>query len=319
MSADMDTETPPNAMHSLNLDARQRAMLKAMGTPVWWPVAEAHPPASTGVEAFEGKPKTAANISTGTSAESHFHQKSSAHPAATPLTAPLPGQSTAPRRAPHAAPPAPVAALAPAPAPTVSRPVVDDMGWAELTEAINTCQACGLCKGRQRAVPGSGDTQATWMIVGEAPGEQEDKQGQPFVGPAGQLLDAMLDAMGLQRDKGVYIANVIKCRPPHNRNPEPAEVAQCQPYLRRQIELVQPKLILALGRFAAQSLLAGVVPDVERLPLGKLRGQVYQVAGRPVVVSYHPAYLLRSPAEKGKAWADLCLAMEHLGVNPLDA
>ena len=186
------------------------------------------------------------------------------------------------------------------------------MDWAELTEAINTCQACGLCKGRQRAVPGSGDTQATWMIVGEAPGEQEDREALPFVGPAGQLLDAMLAAMGLQRDQGVYIANVIKCRPPHNRNPEPAEVAQCQPYLQRQIELVQPKLILALGRFAAQSLLAGVVPDVERLPLGKLRGQVYQVAGRPVVVSYHPAYLLRSPAEKGKAWADLCLAMETL-------
>jgi DNA polymerase len=162
-----------------------------------------------------------------------------------------------------------------------------------------------------------GNRQARWMIVGEAPGEQEDKQGLPFVGPAGQLLDAMLAAMGLTREADVYIANVIKCRPPHNRNPEPAEVAQCRPYLQRQIELVQPDLILALGRFAAQTLLAGVLPDVDKLPLGKLRGQVYRVDGRPVVVSYHPAYLLRSPAEKGKAWADLCLAMEALGHNPL--
>ena len=321
MSADMDTAPSANAVHSLNLDARQRAMLKAMGTPVWWPMAdvhqaEVHPPAPTAVETSEDSPKTAANTSTNTSTEANFHHEFSAKPAATPLTAPPPAQSATPRRA---APPVPVAAVASGPAPAVSRPVVHDMDWAELTDAINTCQACSLCKGRQRAVPGSGDTQATWMIVGEAPGEQEDREGLPFVGPAGQLLDAMLAAMGLQRDQGVYIANVIKCRPPHNRNPEPAEVAQCQPYLQRQIELVQPKLILALGRFAAQSLLAGVVPDVERLPLGKLRGQVYQVAGRPVVVSYHPAYLLRSPAEKGKAWADLCLAMEHLGVNPLDA
>jgi DNA polymerase len=162
-----------------------------------------------------------------------------------------------------------------------------------------------------------GNRQARWMIVGEAPGEQEDKQGLPFVGPAGQLLDAMLAAMGLTREADVYIANVIKCRPPHNRNPEPAEVAQCRPYLQRQIELVQPDLILALGRFAAQTLLAGVVPDVDKLPLGKLRGLIHRVDGRPVVVSYHPAYLLRSPAEKGKTWADLCLAMEALGHNPL--
>jgi DNA polymerase len=297
MSADMDTAASPDAVHTLNLDARQRAMLKAMGTPVWWPVAEQVKAVPNATQAAEPAPKFAANNSTNTSAEAVFAHKLAAKPVGSPL----------------------VAATLPASAPAAIRPTVDDMDWTELTEAINTCQACGLCKGRQRAVPGSGDTQATWMIVGEAPGEQEDREGLPFVGPAGQLLDAMLAAMGLQRDQGVYIANVIKCRPPHNRNPEPAEVAQCQPYLQRQIELVQPKLILALGRFAAQSLLAGVVPDVERLPLGKLRGQVYQMAGRPVVVSYHPAYLLRSPAEKGKAWADLCLAMEHLGVNPLDA
>jgi DNA polymerase len=214
----------------------------------------------------------------------------------------------------------PVAPPAPQASPTATHTdgtAIATLDWDALTDAIQSCQACGLCQGRQRAVPGMGNRSARWMIVGEAPGEQEDKQGLPFVGPAGQLLDAMLAAMGLTREADVYIANVIKCRPPHNRNPEPAEVAQCRPYLQRQIELVQPDLILALGRFAAQTLLAGVVPDVDKLPLGKLRGQVYRVDGRPVVVSYHPAYLLRSPAEKGKTWADLCLAMEALGHNPL--
>ena len=194
---------------------------------------------------------------------------------------------------------------------------VADMDWDTLTDTIAHCQACGLCQGRRQAVPGTGHRQARWMVVGEAPGEQEDKQGLPFVGPAGQLLDAMLAAMHLGRENDVYIANVLKCRPPHNRNPEPAEVARCQPYLRRQIALVQPGLILAMGKFAAQTLLAGVVPDVERLPLGKLRGQVYMAAGIPVVVTYHPAYLLRNPADKAKVWDDLCLAMQHAHHNPL--
>jgi DNA polymerase len=271
------------ALHSLHLDERQRAMLAAMGTPVWWPEAIAEVTAAAATE---------------TIAEP-------ARPAHAPRTVP------ATRPAPAVAP------LAhPAAAPTAD-PAIATLGWDALTEAIQSCQACGLCQGRQRAVPGMGNRSARWMIVGEAPGEQEDKQGLPFVGPAGQLLDAMLAAMGLTREADVYIANVIKCRPPHNRNPEPAEVAQCRPYLQRQIELVQPDLILALGRFAAQTLLAGVVPDVDKLPLGKLRGQVYRVDGRPVVVSYHPAYLLRSPADKGKTWADLCLAMDALGYNPL--
>lgn len=291
------TVDPMTALHSLHLDERQRAMLATMGTPVWWP--EAVPPtAAPEVEPAPAQPTLADRP-----------------PVVVAQPVALPGP-TAQRAATVRPAQAPAPQASPAAAHTDGTAIAT-LDWDALTDAIQSCQACGLCQGRQRAVPGMGNRQARWMIVGEAPGEQEDKQGLPFVGPAGQLLDAMLAAMGLTREADVYIANVIKCRPPHNRNPEPAEVAQCRPYLQRQIELVQPDLILALGRFAAQTLLAGVVPDVDKLPLGKLRGQVYRVDGRPVVVSYHPAYLLRSPAEKGKTWADLCLAMEALGHNPL--
>lgn len=188
------------------------------------------------------------------------------------------------------------------------------MGWAELQQAVAGCQACDLCQSRKNTVFGVGDTQARWLVVGEAPGENEDLQGEPFVGAAGQLLDNMLKALGLHRagsgEQGVYIANVLKCRPPANRNPQPAEVRQCEPYLRRQVELLQPQIILALGRFAVQSLLQATVPDVAAIPLGKLRGQVHSYQGVPVVVSYHPAYLLRTPQDKAKAWADLCLALD---------
>jgi DNA polymerase len=154
---------------------------------------------------------------------------------------------------------------------------------------------------------GVGHPQAQWMIVGEAPGEQEDRQGEPFVGPAGQLLDNMLRAIGLTRGEAgparqVFIANTLKCRPPKNRNPEPAETAQCAPFLERQIALVRPRIILAMGRFAAQALLASDEP------LGRLRGRVHQYRGVPVVVTYHPAYLLRTPTDKARAWEDLCLA-----------
>ncbi|MGB4061369.1 MAG: uracil-DNA glycosylase [Burkholderiaceae bacterium] len=291
-----DPVDPMTALHSLHLDERQRAMLAAMGTPVWWP--EAVPP--TAAPEVEPPPTLADR------------------PPAVATQPVTPPATTAQRPTPVRPAPAPAPQASPTAAHTDGTAIAT-LDWDALTHTIQSCQACGLCQGRQRAVPGMGHRQARWMIVGEAPGEQEDKQGLPFVGPAGQLLDAMLAAMGLTREADVYIANVIKCRPPHNRNPEPAEVAQCRPYLQRQIELVQPDLILALGRFAAQTLLAGVVPDVDKLPLGKLRGQVYRVDGRPVVVSYHPAYLLRSPAEKGKTWADLCLAMEALGHNPLAA
>jgi len=176
------------------------------------------------------------------------------------------------------------------------------MDWTELRETVAACQACKLCEGRTNTVFGVGDERADWLVVGEAPGENEDLQGEPFVGQAGKLLDNMLRALGLARGKGVYIANVLKCRPPHNRNPEPDEVAQCEPFLRRQVELLQPRIILAMGRFAVQSLL-----DTQE-PIGKLRGKVHEYNGVPVVVTYHPAYLLRNLPDKAKAWADLCLA-----------
>jgi DNA polymerase len=189
-----------------------------------------------------------------------------------------------------------------APQPLAARPALDGMDWEALAETVAGCRACKLCSSRRNTVFGVGDRQADWLIVGEAPGENEDLQGEPFVGQAGQLLDNMLRALGLDRTSNVYIANVLKCRPPGNRNPEPEEVAQCEPFLRRQVELLQPRIILAMGRFAVQSLLQ------TQEPIGKLRGRAHQYNGVPVVVTYHPAYLLRNLPDKAKAWADLCLA-----------
>ena len=174
--------------------------------------------------------------------------------------------------------------------------------WDALREAVNTCTRCKLHLTRTQGVLGVGDPRADWLIVGEAPGADEDAQGEPFVGQAGRLLDAMLASINLQRGNNVYIANVLKSRPPGNRNPEPDEVAACMPYLLKQIELLQPKIILALGRFAAQSLL-----DTKN-SIASLRGQVHQFQGVPLIVSYHPAYLLRTLTDKARAWEDLCLA-----------
>ena len=182
--------------------------------------------------------------------------------------------------------------------------VIARLDWAALEQRVSGCTDCQLCNGRTQTVFGVGDRQAEWMLVGEAPGENEDLQGEPFVGQAGKLLDNMLAAVGLARGRNVFIANVLKCRPPGNRNPEPEEVAQCEPYLRRQIALIQPKLIVVLGRFAAQSLLRTTTP------IGKLRGTVHSYEGIPVVVTYHPAYLLRTLSDKARAWEDLCLARE---------
>jgi DNA polymerase len=193
-----------------------------------------------------------------------------------------------------------------------------------LHQAISQCTACGLCQTRKQTVFGTGtqpDAAATGvdvMIVGEAPGEQEDKQGLPFVGAAGQLLDQMLTALGLSRQAEggpqgtVFIANVLKCRPPDNRNPTTEEIAQCLPYLQRQIELARPKVLLALGRFGAQALLSDQMPDVEATPLGKLRLKTHQYQGTTLVVTFHPAYLLRNPVAKAQVWADLCLALSLL-------
>lgn len=186
--------------------------------------------------------------------------------------------------------------------PAATTPSVAELGWDELRARVADCERCRLCEKRTNTVFGVGDERADWMLVGEAPGENEDKQGEPFVGQAGKLLDNMLRALALKRGENVYIANVIKCRPPGNRNPEPDEVARCEPYLQRQVALVKPKLIVALGRFAAQTLLK---TDGS---IASMRGRVHQYEGVPVIVTYHPAYLLRSLQDKAKAWSDLCLA-----------
>ena len=176
------------------------------------------------------------------------------------------------------------------------------MGWAELKATVAACTACGLRKSCTQTVFGVGDEQADWLLVGEAPGAEEDARGEPFVGQAGKLLDAMLAGIGLKRGEDVYIANVLKCRPPGNRNPEAAEVARCSPFLLRQVELIRPRLILAMGRFACQTLLA---TDAS---IGSLRGRTHRYQGVPLIVTYHPAYLLRNLPDKAKAWEDLCFA-----------
>ncbi|MFT3666824.1 uracil-DNA glycosylase [Piscinibacter sp.] len=211
----------------------------------------------------------------------------------------------------------PVAAPQPAPEPAPEPAArhratgVEAMDWPALREAVVACRACKLCEGRRQTVFGVGNTSAHWMIVGEAPGEQEDRQGEPFVGKSGQLLDNMLRAVGLTRAEAdaahqVYIANTLKCRPPGNRNPEPEELAQCEPFLIRQIELIRPRIILAMGRFAVQSLLRS------HEPIGRLRSRVHRYHDVPLIVTYHPAYLLRNLEDKAKAWDDLCLALQTL-------
>lgn len=294
---------------SLQLDARQRAMLGEMGIRLWAPVPPR--PAAPAVDA----------------------ERAAAVPRPAPSSAPTPVPAQRPERT-VARPPVAAPVAVPATTPALAPPPagIEAMDWAELQAAVAHCRACGLCEGRTQTVFGVGSQRADWMVVGEAPGEQEDRRGEPFVGPAGQLLDQMLAAIGLSRQaeitldsgaastsqasaegqndsqkpmrRGVYIANVLKCRPPGNRNPQPDEIAQCEPYLRRQVALVQPKVILAMGRFAVQSLLNTTEP------IGRLRGRVHHYAGVPVVVTYHPAYLLRALPEKAKAWQDLCLARQ---------
>jgi uracil-DNA glycosylase len=259
----------------------QRALLGAMGITVWLPVAPADSNAAAPT------------------------------PPRDPSRRPAAGAEDALPIAPRAA----AVPAAPNGAPDAGRSARDieiaALDWQALRERVAACRACRLCEGRTQTVFGVGNLQARCMIVGEAPGEKEDLQGEPFVGAAGQLLDRMLHAIGLTRAaaepaRQVYIANTLKCRPPRNRNPEPDELALCSAYLHRQIELVQPRLLLAMGRFAVQTLLDSSEP------IGKLRGRVHRWQDRPVVVTYHPAYLLRNPADKARAWADLCLAAAHL-------
>jgi uracil-DNA glycosylase len=186
---------------------------------------------------------------------------------------------------------------------------VAHMNWTELKSSVADCVKCGLCKGRTNTVFGVGDERAKWLFIGEGPGRNEDQQGEPFVGQAGKLLDNMLLAMGLKRGENAYIANIVKCRPTddngRDRPPTPEEAVACMSYLQRQIALIQPTVLVALGKTAALSLLA-LDPET---PVSKLRGTVHRYADRPLVVTYHPAYLLRTMVDKKKAWADLCLAM----------
>ena len=191
--------------------------------------------------------------------------------------------------------------------PSVAREArIAKMDLPALKAAVSACTACALHRGRTQTVFGVGDEQADWLLVGEAPGAEEDQQGEPFVGQAGQLLDAMLAAIEQTRGTNLYIANVLKCRPPGNRNPDPAEVAQCAPHLARQIELIRPRLILAMGRFAAQTLLG---TDAS---IASLRGRLHTCQGVPLIVTYHPAYLLRTPTDKAKAWQDLLFAVNTM-------
>ena len=221
------------------------------------------------------------------------------------------------------APESPTADAAPATALQASEPVIvrglpkvppldaralqiASLEWPQLRESVAGCVACPLHKGRNKTVFGVGDEAADWLFVGEGPGAEEDVKGEPFVGQAGKLLDNMLGAIKLKRGHNVYIANVVKCRPPGNRNPEPGEAAQCEPYLHRQIALIKPKLIVALGKVAAVNLLK------RDAAVASMRGKIHRYQGIPLIVTYHPAYLLRSLPEKAKAWVDLCFAVETM-------
>lgn len=280
---------------SLNLDTRQRAMLEAMGVMLWQPLAVDEPIA---------KIATVTKTAPENSATHAIHQRPVAR-SEQKFTAQAPSQA-APK------------SLAPSPA--IDMTPVATLDWPALQTTVASCQACGLCQGRKTTVFGTGAEQTRWLVVGDAPSEADDALGQPFADApgqlTGQLLDNMLKAVGLARngtgEQAVFITHALKCRPPANRNPQADEIAQCEPYLRRQVALIQPHIILALGRVAAQSLLQASLPEVATLPLGKLRGQVHRYQGVPVVVSYPPAYLLRAPQDKAKAWADLCLAMDVL-------
>lgn len=293
-----------------DLDERQRAMLAEMGVRVWWPQAAAADMSPPG--ALSTTPAAA------TSATSDAPALGAVKPSvAAPAPAmPTPAQvNTAPA---HASPSSAPSAARPVPgAPAQAVEVVagqaladgvDTMDWTKLQATVAACGACDLCGHRQKPVFGVGDVQADWMVVGDPQAEAEGQHGEPFVGQASQLLDNMLKAVGLNRqaqgEGGVYITSSLKCRLPPGRNPSPQELATCAPYLARQVALVQPKVILVMGRFSVQSVLQSTEP------LGKLRGQVHRYQGVPVVVTYHPDALLRNPADKAKAWADLLLALK---------
>jgi len=226
----------------------------------------------------------------------------------TPVHSPItdPPTPTPAQAVPSEAPAGPARRKAPELPPAAAIEGIDGMDWDSLRNAVRECRRCGLCEQRKQAVFGVGNPSAPWLFVGEGPGADEDEQGEPFVGQAGKLLDSMLAALGLQRGRETYIANVVKCRPPGNRVPAPEEAAACAPFLDRQVDLIQPRLIVALGRTAAIRLTGA------EMSLASLRGRVHAYRGIPLVITYHPAYLLRNLPDKSKAWEDLLLARRTL-------
>ena len=292
---------------SLDLDDRQRAMLQEMGLRVWMPVRAVAP--LSGLEDplyVEATPAPAV--------ASAVSQAAAALPAAAPTArAPLPGTAARPAQA--------IEGLVPAPPPQVLSTAVPPGGNApaDLAQEITACQACRLCQGRRAPVfdAAAAAQRADWLVVGDPPEAADEQAGRPFAGPAGELLGNMLRALGLKgpqdgevadASQRAYLTSVVKCRSADAGPPELAELAACHGYLQRELALVRPRVILALGRAPALSLLQGSLPEAVSLPLGQLRGRIHRVQGVPLVVSYPPAYLLRNQADKARAWADLCLA-----------
>ena len=287
---------------SLDLDERQRAMLQEMGVRVWLPEALVDAPLVAEVPVAAPAPPSSAQAPLASAIENRAVSAIS-----TGATA---------RKASKIQVPDKTVAVA---APAGLADGIADMDWPTLAHTIANCQACQLCTGRRSPVFGAANAprQADWLVVGEPPEDAEERLGAPFADQAGQLLDNMLKAVGVSRrdaqssgSTAAYVTNVVKCRPAVVRNPEPQELAICESFLRREVVLVQPKVILAMGRFAAQTLLRDSLPEVASIPLGKLRGQIYRYQGIPVVVTYHPSYLLRTQQDKARAWADLCLALD---------
>jgi len=284
------------------VSTRREAVLREMGlAPLWRLRSAADDAVVAGVEAAEPSPlEEARPVGVSVTATGPSRAGSAGAGAMSTSARPSPVRQYLPQ-----APSVSAAEPAPDSGPLVDparRERIAGLDWEQLEADIRECRACRLCEKRKQAVPGVGDRQAQWMLVGEGPGAEEDQRGEPFVGAAGKLLEAMLAAIGLKRGDGVYIANTVKCRPPMNRTPQADEIATCFPYLQRQIELVRPRILIALGRPAAQALL-----DTE-VSIGASRGRVFQYRGTPVVVTYHPAYLLRNQTDKAKAWEDLCFA-----------
>lgn len=299
---------------SLDLDTRQRAMLQEMGVHVWLPEPAKAPVVvvvATPAAVLAVSPKPAADA-----IEKIAAQAIQAVSAPFKFSKPLPTHNLA------------IAHTEPGNAALAAG--IADMDWPTLSNTLHQCQACKLCTGRRAPVFEAANAaldatwHADWLVVGDPPDENEEREGTPFVDQAGQLLDNMLKAMGVARHspaerslpaRTAYVTQVVKCRTDPARNPTPQELATCAHFLRREVALVQPKVIVAMGRFAAQTLLHGSLPEGSKTPFGKLRGTVYRYQGIPVVVTYHPSYLLRTPLDKARAWADLCLAMEAMNAG----